>query len=281
MPYQAAKAMAATFCYDIRWALTPVFGNNFPSMCLTPKDPSFGKFVVDPAIVQYCTAETNRFRVEGTSYRVATSKLLSPYETPRMHFDSPSWKPKAMKQRGTRPADIDGESGYGTHAEEYDKFDFSPHISPQWTHLNRPLSPSSLSPQVSPRSQWTALNRTRSSPATPSTMSSTLSSPVKARALPLLQLPTPAPEDHCTEQFRTKRTRSKVLFSDACDEDTHVRPQTAGAVNSGHGGLEDGEEAVITLTRSDIEAAELLLLLSGGSSMLMPPTKRTRRGSTM
>jgi hypothetical protein len=282
MPYQAAKALAATFCYDIRWALTPIFGNNFPSMCLAPKDPSFGKFLIDPAIVRYCTAETNRFRMDGASYRVMTSKLQSPFETPKMRFESPSWKPKAMEQRGTQPADVNSESEYGTDSQKYDKFAFSPHISPQWTHLNRPLSPKSLSPQVSPRSQWTALNRTRSPPATPSTMSSALSSPVKAQALPLLQMPTPTPEDNCTEQFRTKRTHSKVAFNDACDVDTRVRPQTASAINSGYGGLEDGEKVVNAHTKNEIEAAGLLLSLgAGGSSMLLPPTKRTRRGSTM
>jgi hypothetical protein len=285
MPYQAAKAVAATFCYDIRWALTPVFGNNFPSMCLPPGDPNFGKFLIDPAIVQYCTSETKRFRMEGASYRVLTSKLLSPVETPKMYFGSPSWKPKAMKKRGTRPADIESEGGYGTDTEKNDRFAFSPHISPQWTHLNRPLSPSSLSPHVSPRSQWTALNRGRS-PATPSTMTySAISSPVKAQAFPLLQMPTPTPEDYSNEQFRGKRTHSKVAYNDACDEDTAMRPQTAGVVDSGHGGDEGGEEVTSTRTQSDVEAAELLLSLGGGggggSSMLSPPTKRTRRGSTI
>jgi hypothetical protein len=282
MPYQAAKAVAATFCYDIRWALTPVFGNDFPSMCLLPKDPNFGKFLIDPTIVQYCTTETNRFRMEGTSYRVSTSKLLSPMETPKMQFGSPSWKPKAMKQRGTRPADIESESGYGTDSEKNDTFAFSPHISPQWTHLNRPLSPSSLSPHVSPRSQWTSLNRTRS-PTTPSTTLnfSALSSPVKPQAVPSLQMPTPTPEDHRNVQFRTKRTHSKVAFGDTCDEDTTVRPQTACAVDSGHGSFKDGKEVTNTRTQNDVEMAELLLSLGGGRSMLLPPTKRTRRGSTM
>jgi hypothetical protein len=284
MPYQAAKAVTATFCYDIRWALTPVFGNDFPSTCLSPKDPNFGKFLIDPAIVQFCTSETNRFRMEGASYRVSTSNLLSPVKTPKMHFESPSWKPKTMKQRRTRPADIESENGYGLDGEKNDRFAFSPHISPQWTHLNKPLSPSSLSPHVSPRSQWTTLNRGRT-PATPSTMTySALSSPVRSQAFPLLQMPTPTPEDHSNEQFRVKRTHSKVAYSDARDEDTALRPQTAGAVDRGHGDIEEREEDANTRKRCDIEVAELLLSLGGdgsGNSMLLPPTKRTRRGSTM
>jgi hypothetical protein len=137
---------------------------------------------------------------------------------------------------------------------------------------------------VSPRSQWTTLNRGRT-PATPSTMTySALSSPVKPQAFPFLQMSTPTPEDHNNEQFRVKRTHSRVAHSDARDEDTAVRPQTAGAVDRGHGDIEEGEETANTRTQCDVEVAKLLLSLGGGgdgNSMLLPPTKRRRRGSTM
>lgn len=282
MPYQAAKAIAATFCYDIRWALTPVFGNDFPSKCLPPKDPRFAKFLIDPKIVRDCTTETNRFRREGASYRLAVptvSTLLSPMETPKMSFESPSWEPKAMKQRRTRPADI--ESGYDTDPEKSDNCAFSPQASPQWTHLNRPLSPSSLSPNVSPRSQWTALNRPLS-PTTPTTVTFSVgSSPIRAQALPLLQMPTPRPDERYNDQFRTKRTHSKIALSDKWDdEETAVRPQTASAVNNDRGhDLESADED--THTQDDIDAAELLVSFRVGDKVLLPPTKRTRRGSTM
>jgi hypothetical protein len=280
MPYQAARAIAATFCYEIRWALTPVFGNDFPSMCLSPKDPSFAKFHIDPAVVRYCAAETNRFKAEGASYRLSSSLLLSPMKTPKMSFDSPTWKPKANKTRRARPADI--ESGYGT---EMDKNDcaFSPHVSPGWTHLNRLLSPASLSPQVSPRSQWITLKGS-SIPATPSTVNfSTMTSPVETCARPRLQISTLRSDEHSNEQFRTKRTHSKVAFSDAWEEERQpVRPQTAGAVQSS-GALEAEDDEDIARSQTEIEAAELLLSLGvgGGGKMLLPPTKRTRRGSTM
>jgi hypothetical protein len=275
MPYQAAKAIAATFCYDIRWALTPVFGNDFPSMCLPPKSSGHAKFLIDPTIVRYCTAETNRFRKEGASYRLTVPILSSPIGTKQTCFESPSWKPRAMKQRRTRPADI--ESGYGPDASKGDSCAFSPHITPQWAHLNRPLSPASLSPNVSPRSQWTAMNRSLS-PATQSTVNFlAMSSPIRPQDPPLLQVP----EEHCNEQFRTKRTHSKVTSNDHRDiEEPEFRPHTAGAVNSDRGpGLESAGEAAHT--QHDIDAAELLLSLGVGGKMLLPPTKRTRRGSTM
>ena len=73
MPYQAARAIAATFCYDIRYALTPIFGDEFPSMCLSPKDPGFAKFLINPAIVRQCAAETERFKREKSSYQIVTA----------------------------------------------------------------------------------------------------------------------------------------------------------------------------------------------------------------
>jgi hypothetical protein len=289
MPYDAAKAIAATFCYDIRFALTPVFGQDFPSQCLSREQPGFSKFVIDPAIVWKCIAETERFRREGTSYRLMASTSASPTTPTQMNFDSPSWKPKTLKQRRARPADI--ESGYGTDTSKRDTYAFSPHKSPgwthlnalsphrspQWTHLNGRLSSNSLSPKISPRSQWTALNRSPSSP-TLSVNSAAFGSSTTWQGSPLLQMPTPTPEDHYDEQIRTKRTHSKVALSGNVSE-APVRPQTSGVVNSDHQ-TADGIREIVP-SKSDIELAELLLSLGSGGRMLLPPTKRMRRGSTM
>lgn len=290
MPYQAARAIAATFCYNIRWALTPVFGYEFPSMCLLPKDPGFAKFLIDSAIVRKCTAETDRFRREGSAYRILVPHPLSPMETPKMRFESPTWQPKAMKPRvarspninnSSRPCTQDGYSsrpttknGYSPQAERNNDIAFSPYISPRWNHINRPHTPNSMSPNVSPRSQFSTLNR--SLPATPTAISfPPMSSPqqpqLRSQLLPSLQMPTPMPDDEITEPFRTKRTHSKVTLRDSATherkEDNMSRPQTANAAFH---------------TEHDIEAAELLLSLGdGGGTALRPPTKRTRRGSSM
>jgi len=258
MPYQAAKAVAATFCYDIRWALTPVFGNDFPSMCLHPKDPSFAKFLIDPAIVQYCTMETNRFRTEGASYRLSPTNMPSPVDTPKTRFGSPPWNAGVSKQRRARPADI--ESGYGTDTDQSDKCAFSP--------------------QVSPRSQWTPVNRSLSPCSPRTTNSSAMSSPISIQASPYVQLPTSVPGGYYSDNFRTKRTHSKVAYSDNCEEETVTRPQTAGTV-SGNGALNSHGTGNGGRTQTDIDAAELLLSLGAGDKMLLPPMKRTRRGSTM
>lgn len=54
LPFEAAKAVAATFCYNIRYALTPIFGLDFLSMCLVPTDPGFGQMIISPTIVRQC-----------------------------------------------------------------------------------------------------------------------------------------------------------------------------------------------------------------------------------
>ncbi|KGO74229.1 hypothetical protein PITC_084760 [Penicillium italicum] len=63
MPYEAAKAMAATFCWRIRYALTPLFGTEFPAMCIPPTDrKSHGRMVIPPEIVQRATNTSNYYR---------------------------------------------------------------------------------------------------------------------------------------------------------------------------------------------------------------------------
>lgn len=63
MPYEAAKAVAATFCWDIRHVLTPLFGTGFPSLCVPPADQAhFGRMIIDPTIVRRATETANYYR---------------------------------------------------------------------------------------------------------------------------------------------------------------------------------------------------------------------------
>lgn len=254
MPYQAAKAIAATFCYDIRWALTPVFGNDFPLMCLHPKDPSFAKFLIDPAIVEFCTLETDRFRTEGTSYRISTSNPSPRAETPKTPHEAQSW----VKPRRARPADI--ESGYGTDTDQSDKC--------------------FISPEVSPRSCWPSVNGSQSPYSPRTAYSSNMSSPMSIPAPPRLQLPTSVPGGYHDEPFRMKRTHSKVAFGDNCEKDMSTRPQTAAAMFS-DSGRSSGGFADTGHSQNDLDAAQIMMSLSSGDSLVLPPTKRARRGSTL
>jgi hypothetical protein len=113
VPWQAAKELAATFCWDIRWALTPVFGNDFPQKCTPPHHPSYGNFVISPAIVQFCTDETVRFRENKDSYRLFQSKTPSPTVSMRLMFDTPVWKRHVLSSP-TTDTDGDDNAAYST-----------------------------------------------------------------------------------------------------------------------------------------------------------------------
>ncbi|KAL7276549.1 hypothetical protein RUND412_000472 [Rhizina undulata] len=54
IPFEAAKALAAKFCFKIRFALTIIFGEDFPQLCLPESHPEFGKYSIDPEIIERC-----------------------------------------------------------------------------------------------------------------------------------------------------------------------------------------------------------------------------------
>jgi hypothetical protein len=247
MPYQAAKGIAATFCYDIRWALTPVFGNDFPQMCIPPQHPLFARFVIDPHIVSFCMAETARFREEGASYRISQPILPSPALTPLMPVLSSPWKPQNC------PGDL--ESGYGSDAPQNDK--------------------TILSPQVSPRSQyrsshWTPVNGSDSPTSTDTTCSPSVSSPAYAPSPEELVLPTSVPSGYYEDRLRTKRAHSRIAYSDCDAERCESSTQEATITEAGRVKSVDGQT---------LEAAEALMLMGvvGRDTAVLPTPKRTRR----
>lgn len=241
MPYKAAKAVAATFCYNIRHALTPIFGKEFLSMCILPKDPGYAKFQIDPAIVEECTIEANRWRLESEEVQTPASERQTPSSTPKTNFSCSPWGSKGHKQH-RRQKTVDVESGYGTDTDQSDKYLFSPQVSPKtntWTSINRPRSPTQddahheFSPPTTP---WLA----------------TLGS------------------CYGEDQSRSKRTLSKV----AENSEDAGSPDMSGA----EGGDSESEVAESYHTEKDFDAAKAILQLSAADSALHR-TKRTRRGS--
>ena len=81
MPFVAAKAVAATFCYKIRHALTPIFGVDFLSLCIHPEDPRFGRMIIEPSIVREATETANRYRLLEKPRPTSGPSVLSP-QTP-------------------------------------------------------------------------------------------------------------------------------------------------------------------------------------------------------
>ncbi|KAJ5374488.1 hypothetical protein N7517_006494 [Penicillium concentricum] len=74
MPYEAARALAATFCWRIRYALTPLFGTDFPAMCIPPTDrTSHGRMIIPSEIVQRATNTSNYYRSLEMKHSTAAS----------------------------------------------------------------------------------------------------------------------------------------------------------------------------------------------------------------
>ena len=54
-------------CSLTSFALTPVFGHDFPDVCLKPTDEGFGEMVIDPEITRYCARQAREFRDEDAA----------------------------------------------------------------------------------------------------------------------------------------------------------------------------------------------------------------------
>jgi hypothetical protein len=69
MPYKAAKAIAAQVAWPVRFSLTPIFGNDFPSLCKEvhqiPKNPVI---VIDPAIIREAEKDKTRWLADPQAF---------------------------------------------------------------------------------------------------------------------------------------------------------------------------------------------------------------------
>lgn len=148
MPFEAAKAVAATFCWKIRHALTPLFGIDFPSLCIHPhertRERTFGRMVIHPSVVARATERANLYRMlELRSSPVAISSRQPPVfrSTPGRSSPYPIKRPLHRRYAAS-------VSSYGSTPEYPDSFCPSP-VSPyrsSFTPANTPRS--SDSPHV-------------------------------------------------------------------------------------------------------------------------------------
>ncbi|KAL5399029.1 hypothetical protein PMIN06_003367 [Paraphaeosphaeria minitans] len=265
MPYQAAKAIAATFCWHIRWVLTPVFGYDFPEVCLPPDDPGYGKFLIAPEIVQDCIYETNRFRHEGCDYQVSGLIGAATVQTPQLPILNTPWKPMSHHPRKSE------ESGYYTGGDQNER--------------------STMSPQVSPRgsawiSAWTSINGSKSPSSSPIVHSPTfdrmanelppLHQHLREHGVPFGRRPTSVPQSFYHEPLSAKRPHSEINDGNCRVRSTNApyNPTSPGVI----GGTGVGDIRNRKRTKKELEAAEIILQLSAADQDL-PDTKRTRRGS--
>ncbi|CAK3765880.1 APSES transcription factor Xbp1 like [Lecanosticta acicola] len=179
IPFQCARAICQTFCYNIRWALTPVFGPSFIKDCIPPGHRDFARFKIDPELMRCAHLEAATWKTGGrhdtpmASYGYQGIPRSAPEDsTADKHFLSQASKPTF---KAGSPFD---ERNY-THSPPTIE---SPALSPksirgvpqpsQWTSINSsptasarlpaPMPPASLNrllldePRYSPITTWRA-----------------------------------------------------------------------------------------------------------------------------
>ncbi|KAK3353615.1 hypothetical protein B0T25DRAFT_217899 [Lasiosphaeria hispida] len=124
MPFACAKAVCATFCYNISGALIPIFGPGFPSECVTPDIPNYARMVIDPAIISASTREADRFHhMYTTRSSPPTPRLsgsISPLPPRRHHRMADSYDYSAddeFHRRFRKGMFVDSPYGTGTDTD--------------------------------------------------------------------------------------------------------------------------------------------------------------------
>ncbi|KAM3077022.1 hypothetical protein ACMFMG_003511 [Clarireedia jacksonii] len=74
MPFECARALCATFCHKIAYALVPMFGPDFPSKCSSPGDPDHCVMKINPSI-------TITAAVQATNYRLKYMRRIPIFPT--------------------------------------------------------------------------------------------------------------------------------------------------------------------------------------------------------
>ena len=263
MPFDAAKAIAATFCWRVRYALTPVFGPDFPQLCLRPESEGFGAMVIDPAITRRCTEQAEIYRqLEIKASSSAASALRSPF-TP----DS-STMPKQVKQLRpkTRPF-VGAPNGYTSDSSLEDRYS-STSASPvipycnTWTPANTPRSVGPWLPErlPSPREILTGISSDAAEDDEADHKSADSSSMSSTTSLLLRSRQEPQDDDGEYEEAASSSFESSVAASN---------------LNGVTGDMRERSPLM-----SDKKAAYLLLKLNMEAGLYELPRGEKRRAST-
>lgn len=130
--------MAATFCWKIRYALTPIFGVDFLDMCVPENDrENFGRMIIDRSIIERVTVMAEKYR-----------QLEPPVTRPRGGPSNSIPKQQPRSKRGSRVEEVDSDYGMESDGSEKDcSYDtLAPRIS-GWTPANAPRPRTRTSPR--------------------------------------------------------------------------------------------------------------------------------------
>ncbi|KAI4716657.1 hypothetical protein E4T48_07112 [Aureobasidium sp. EXF-10727] len=257
MPYGCARAVCATFCWNLRWALSPIFGPSFIRDCLPPNHPGFARFTIDPEIVRACAREAEGWRAgAGANHYSLVSgpptsapALTIPRSTPM-----PMPEPKRLRARPTRPrVDTATHLGSPFHSDDESAAIVTNTNS---TRRNIPDSPS-VSPKtrISPTVHWAAVNDTREQDnSTPTPCASRVNTfKLPADMQNLLVTPTSATEHTIAAQVAGARKRRRSSIIDPMSSSPNTSLTASPVTDSGSDG-EDPEYVASSSEKEDDES---------------------------
>ncbi|EME46120.1 hypothetical protein DOTSEDRAFT_51684 [Dothistroma septosporum NZE10] len=231
MPYACARAICLTFCYNIRWALSPIFGPSFIKECLPPENSGFARFKIDAEVIRCATLEAEGWKnsvasqtstpmISGTGQQIPRSAPVDPVLNTHLQL----WQRRPDFMVGSP---FDSDVGHSVHHN--------------YTYMPPPFE----SPELSPRSQqqaievvpaWTSINRSQHDEPPPpphsapirSLASSLLAEPRHSPATSWRAAEAPAPEpQELRNPPRTAHRHSVTSFS----KDVTDAPNPAPATN--------------------------------------------------
>jgi hypothetical protein len=163
MPFECARALCSTFCYKIRWVLTPLFGPDFVTQCLPPDHLNYARFKIDGNIVRRAERQAEGWRADASRSGTPASLADSSYAGPYIHMYQPptsaptsnpgqalrSQREKPTFEEHYSPSSTDsGNDGRGRTANLItDDLGVSPRSSPAptchsgWTSINQRATP--------------------------------------------------------------------------------------------------------------------------------------------
>jgi hypothetical protein len=165
VPFACARAVCLTFCWDIRWALTPIFGPDFVTQCLRPGHPNYKMFRIDNSIIQHAAQEAESWRIYASRSATPASRpspatygagndprplppTSAPAYTPTQELHP---KKKAPEFRLGSPFAHNNHQDYHRSAyQQTPDLDDEP-VSPKSSPISRTFPPAA--------SAWTSINR--------------------------------------------------------------------------------------------------------------------------
>lgn len=314
IPYEAAKAVAATFCWNVRFALTPVFGKDFPETCILPDSEDFGNMHIDPEITKRCAEQARLYRevelqrVVSNSPSLMSSGPRTP-TTPKLKRQFKKIMPKPLHIS----SGIASDDGSSVTSQEEDKYVMSS-PSPQtgfsnaWSAINSPRSPS---PKIKFRNPWSPAGSTRSdSPCGGSRRKKHRAANIPRSYAPLDTMPPPykplypgintdesAPgsaKQHQAESMRDNDSDSSPTAyrrmdldedydagSDESDAPSGLAALTAATATNNAGGFSTAARKKSVKTFTDFNAALVLMQMKDVSNNLTTGLRRLKRPASL